>query len=65
MKFDFDYDMDYEVPKEENYDFSFGENPMYDPFIKEFLAFCKLNGLEEKAVELLDKKIKEKKRARH
>lgn len=32
-----------------------------DPLIKEFFAFCKINGLEERAVELLNEKINKKK----
>ena len=32
-----------------------------DPFIKEFLAFCKINNLEDRAIELLRRKIREKK----
>ena len=40
-----------------------GDEKLYsnDPFIKEFLAFCKINNLEDRAIELLNRKIQEKK----
>lgn len=37
------------------------ERVYHDPFIKEFLAFCKLNELEERAAEILEQKIQENK----
>jgi hypothetical protein len=49
-------------PNHERMEIADSEFIYNDPFIKEFLAFCKINGLENRAIELIDKKIKEKRR---
>jgi len=48
-------------PAIEDFDIPAGDLASSDPFIKEFYAFCRINGMEERAIKLLEKKIKEKK----
>jgi hypothetical protein len=37
---------------------------IHDPYITEFLAFCKINEIEDLAIKLLEKKIKVLKRSK-
>jgi hypothetical protein len=55
----FDFNIgEHEIFSEIKSDFE-GNKPTEDPFIREFFAFCKNNNMQEKAAQLLGKKIEE------